>query len=297
MEIDTSSSGREYGIRPAGFRLPDRTRVGAVRLQVSDLERSLDYYQGVLGFRVQDASSGHAMLGPQADVPPLVELRTERGVARARRSALGLYHFAILLPDRAALGRFAAQLSTVRERVGMADHLVSEAFYLWDPDGLGIEVYADRPRDTWRHRDRQLVMATDPLDVESVIAAGGGKAWTGMPPGTTIGHMHLHVGTLEEAEAFYHAAVGLEKMVWTYPGALFLAAGGYHHHLGTNIWSPGPPATENEARLLEWELVVPEREDAVAALENIRSMGYRVDDGDAVADPWGTRLRIVAAHD
>jgi catechol 2,3-dioxygenase len=125
---------------------------------------------------------------------------------------------------------------------------VSEALYLWDPDGLGIEVYADRPRSAWRQRDRELVMTTDPLDISSVIDAGGSQPWEGMPSGTKIGHVHLRVGNLDEGERFYHAALGLDKTVWTYPGALFMAACGYHHHLGTNTWSSGPRAKDDEER-------------------------------------------------
>jgi catechol 2,3-dioxygenase len=296
MQDHERESHHAYGIAPPAFRLPGDTHVGGVRLQVSDLGRSIDYYERVLGFHVQDRTSSAAALGAHGDSRALVWLATRNGVAPARRGAFGLYHFAILLPDRAALGRFAAHLSELGQRVGMADHFVSEAFYLWDPDGLGIEVYADRPRPAWRHQDRELVMTTEPLDAQSVIAAGEGRAWDGMPPGTTIGHIHLHVGSLERAEAFYHAALGFDKMVWTYPGALFLAAGGYHHHLGTNTWSPGPAPTGNQARLLEWELVVPDEDAASAAAQSLRAAGYSADAGDgwSAADPWGTSLRIVA---
>jgi catechol 2,3-dioxygenase len=228
----------------------------------------------------------------------LVSLQTKTGVTPARRGAFGLYHFAILLPDRPSLGRFAAYLSDLSVRVGMADHLVSEALYLWDPDGLGIEVYCDRPRSGWRRNDRELVMTTEPLDVGSVIEEAGESRWQGMPPGTTMGHVHLHVGNLEQAERFYHVGLGLDKTVWRYPGALFLAAGGYHHHLGTNIWAPGPAAAENQARLLEWELIVPAIDEAAAAAESLLGAGYAADhEGDAwtTIDPWGTRLRIVSA--
>ena len=140
----------------------------------------------------------------------------------------------------------------------MSNHLVSEAVYLSDPDGLGIEVYADRPRGTWQHEGRQLVMATEPLDVEDVVRAGGGEPWSGMPAGTTLGHVHLFVGDLDAAARFYHEGLGFDKTVWSYPGALFLSAGGYHHHLGTNTWAVGAvPAGEGDARLLEWEIVLP----------------------------------------
>lgn len=278
------------------FRLPDATHVGGVRLQVSDLSRALTYYQQILGLDVLTRMQDSAALGVRGATAPLVTLETRERVTAARRGALGLYHFAILLPDRPALGRFAAHLSAAGVRVGMADHLVSESLYLWDPDGLGIEVYADRPRSAWRYRGSELMMATDPLDVQSVIADGGGQRWDGMPAGTTMGHMHLSVGSLDEAANFYHAGLGMEKTVWSYPGALFLAAGGYHHHLGTNVWSPGPPAHADEARLLEWELVVPTQDDVRAAAESLRAAGYgtqHADDGATVEDPWGTRLRIV----
>lgn len=280
------------GVRPPEFRLPDDTRVGAVHLQVSDLARSLEYYERGLGFRVYERAASSATLGPHGEERPLVTLRTSAGVVPARRGALGLYHFAILLPHRAALGQFAAHLSRIRARAGMADHLVSEALYLWDPDGLGIEVYADRPRSTWKAHDGELMMTTDPLDIDDVIAAGGDAVWEGMPAGTTIGHVHLHVGTLDEAEAFYHRALGFDKMVWSYPGALFLAAGGYHHHLGTNIWAHGASAQPHEARLVEWELLVPSPDARAHAARHLRNSGYTIAEDGLTADPWGTAVRL-----
>ena len=182
----------------------------------------------------------------------------------------------------------------------MADHLVSEALYLTDPDGLGIEVYADRPRSTWREADAQLAMAADPLDTNSLIAAAKGEPWTGAPPGTTIGHVHLYVRDLDQAAQFYHEGVGLDKIVWNYPGALFMSAGGYHHHLGTNTWATGAPlATDDEARLLDWEVVVPTAADADAAAGSIADAGHlveRSEQGHVARDPWGTALRVVAGR-
>ena len=276
--------------------LPDETHIGTVHLQVSDLARSLDYYQQQLGLRVYDHDSVSAMLGAHGEARPLLSLRTRAGVTSSRRGAFGLFHFAILLPDRSALGRFVAHLPSFNARVGMADHIVSEAIYLWDPDGLGIEVYADRPRSTWQYRGGEVVMSTDPLDVDDLMAASAGEAWNGMPPGTTMGHVHLHVGSLEQAEAFYQAALGFEKTNSSYPGALFLAAGGYHHHLGTNTWSPGPSARDDEARLLEWELLLPDAEDVSRAMERLRVAGYRAEtstNGGVAVDPWGTQLRVM----
>lgn len=294
----TSARALPYGITPPGYRLPDATHVGRVRLQVADLERSIAYYETVIGLRVIDRLDGHALLGAHDDTRVLVELH-ERAGARpvARRGHIGLYHFAILLPDRASLGRFVAHLAEIGAYAGMSDHFVSEAVYLTDPDGLGIEVYADRPRSAWTFEDRQLSMTTIPLNVPDLIAAAGGKTWTGAPAGTTIGHVHLYVRDLDSAERFYHRALGLDKIVWSYPGALFMSAGGYHHHLGTNTWAAGAPLTTDEdARLIEWEVVVPTAADVNAASQSLEAAGYQVErtgDSASVCDPWGTQLRVI----
>lgn len=285
-----------YGIQPAGYRLPDETHPGAVRLQVSDLERSTSYYRDLLGFAVLSQQEGQVAFGV-SNAAPLIVLVERRGAKPVpRRGTFGLYHFAILLPDRAHLARFARHLAEAGADAGMSDHAVSEAIYLSDPDGLGIEVYADRPRPTWQHRNRQLVMTTAPLNVRALLAEAGGDRWSGMPTGTVIGHVHLHVGDLDQAAAFYHSALGFDKVVWDYPGALFMSAGGYHHHLGTNTWSPGPPAAEDQARLLSWDLVVPRAEDAAAAAHSLARAGYSVNEDGWGAwranDPWGTTLRI-----
>jgi catechol 2,3-dioxygenase len=291
---------RNYGVAPVGFRLPDSTHVGGVRLQVADLARSLDYYQQVLGLKVLDGSQDTATLGAEGSRRELVRLHAKSGIRPAPpRGAFGLYHFAVLLPDRAALGRFAAHLARLNMRAGTADHLVSESFYLADPDGLGIEVYADRPRELWPTRGREIAMAVDPLDVDGLIGAAGSGIWDNAPTGTTIGHMHLHVGDLDRSEAFYHSALGFDKTMWSFPGALFLAARGYHHHLGTNTWSPGPAAGDDQARLLDWELVVPDIDAAAAVATSLNRAGYMAEAADgswAASDPWGTRLRIVPAH-
>jgi catechol 2,3-dioxygenase len=286
-----------YGVAPPGFRLPDATHIGRVRLQVSDLQRSIDYYHTVLGFHVARREGGVAELTAHGSDDVLIELRERPGVrAVPKRGRIGLYHFAILVPERAALGRFLSHLMQGGIYAGMSDHFVSEALYLSDPDGLGIEVYADRPRVSWRHHDRQLAMATEPLDVRSVVSAGAGEPWTGMPAGTVIGHVHLHVGDIAGAERFYHNALGLDKIVWSYPGALFMSAGGYHHHLGTNTWAAGAaPASEEDARLIDWELVLPEDSAIESAGRSLRDAGFdatRGDDGMQSADPWGTRVRL-----
>jgi len=295
LEADRSTAS-PFGIPPPAYRLPAGTRLGAVQLLVGDLRASLAYYEDVIGLRPRTVEKDRATLASHHDERPLLELQTRPGVTRAHRGAYGLYHFAILLPERAHLGRFASHLASLGIHAGMADHLVSESLYLWDPDGLGIEVYADRPRTAWRTDGQQVAMSTDPLDIADVMAAGAGGSWDGAPADTTKGHVHLHVASLEQAEAFYHRGLGFDKTVWTYPGALFMAAAGYHHHVGTNVWSSGPAPADNEAQLLDWELLVPSADDVAAVGESLRAAGYQsrqTPTGLFTADPWQTRIRIL----
>ena len=287
-----------FGLPPDGFRLPDTTSLGRARLQVTNLTRALDFYTSVLGFRVLARGDAAATLGAHADDRVILELRAGARTPVPRGGRQGLFHFAILLPDRASLGRLLVHLADIGVRAGASDHLVSEAIYLSDPDGLGIEVYADRPRETWRHEARELSMATIPLDVRAVADAAGRELWAGMPAGTTLGHMHLHVGSLAEARAFYHDALGLDLVVWSYPGALFFSAGGYHHHLGTNTWAAGQPsAAPEEAQLLDWQIVLPDAASVDAARGNLEAHGHaavRAGEGWSFRDPWGTQFTVVS---
>lgn len=296
-----------YGLAPDGFRLPGGTRLGPVTLQVADLGRSLDWYERVLGLRrlPREGNGDTARLGAADDLP-LVELRERPGIAPVpRRGRLGLFHFAILLPDRPALGRFVRHLAAIDVRAGAGDHLVSEAFYLQDPDNLGIEVYADRPRASWRRIGRELLMTTDPVDVQDLLAAADATPWQGMPPGTALGHVHLHVGDLDRAAAFYSGVLGFDRTVWNYPGALFFGADGYHHHVGTNLWA-GPaaqPPAADEAQLLGWEIVLSDPASLAAARASAAGAGYTptpeaaaADGGFGLADPWGLPVRLRAAR-
>jgi catechol 2,3-dioxygenase len=292
-----------YGEAPSGFRLPDATRLGRVSVQVADLPRSLEFYQSVLGLREIDRVDSSSVLAARDDDTPLVELHESPGALSARRGRLGLFHFAILLPDRESLGRFAQHLAEIGAFAGSSDHLVSEAFYLQDPDNLGIEVYADRPRDSWRRVGRELMMATDPLDVGALVRVAAGVPWTGMPAGTTIGHVHLHVGDLKTASAFYSETLGFDRTVWSYPGALFFAAGAYHHHLGTNTWA-GAAATRpahGDARLLEWTIHLPDEACLNALAKSLADAGQPIEskkssNGPSLTtiDPWGTQIRVEA---
>lgn len=285
------------GVAPKGHRLPAETRLGRVRLQVSDLDRSVAWYERALGLHLLDRVAGTAHLAARGDATPLVELRERPGARPVTpRGRLGLYHFALLLPDRPSLGAFLRHLAVLGERAGASDHGVSEALYLTDPDGLGVEVYADRPRSDWQVHDRELHMDTRPLDATALARAATSATWVGMPAGTEVGHVHLHVGDMAEADAFYHQGLGLDRSVWNYPGALFLSAGGYHHHLGLNTWAAGAAAaSDDDARLLDWELVLPAADDVDAAATSLRDADYPVvRDGEEVRvnDPWGTTLRL-----
>lgn len=281
--------------------LPRVTALGEVHLQVANLERSLQWYTEVLGARVLSRSGSQAMLGAHDDERALLTLHEVPGSEpMPRRGRLGLFHVAWLVPDRAALGRLVTHLAELRERVGSADHLVSEALYLQDPDGLGVEVYADRPREVWSIARGEIEMASLPLDFSDLVKAAAGAPYTGLPSGTVIGHVHLHVGELEASTAFYRDVIGFAVTQSSYTGARFLAAGGYHHHLGTNTWA-GPsatPAEEGHARLLWWTLELPSADDVRAV--RMRAVRHKVpvrDDGDstiALDDPWGTRVVIRA---
>lgn len=266
-------------------------------MRISDLDRSVRFYTQVLGLRVIDEAPGLARLGVPAHDTPLIELHEKKGVqAVPRRGLLGLFHFAILLPDRPALGRLLSHLFELGVQPGMSDHFVSEAIYLQDPDNLGIEVYRDRPRSEWREEGGELAMSTMPMDSQAVLAAGGGVPWSGMPEGTRMGHLHLHVDELEAGSRFYHDALGFDKVVWSYPGALFLSAGGYHHHLGTNTWARGAPsAGADDAALLEWQLHLQTAEEVELAAKSLAKAGNVIERDGAyalVSDPWGTRLRL-----
>lgn len=304
-----------FGIAPPVYRLPDATTLGCVTLQVSRLERSLTYYRDVIGLAVLSQEAHRIALGvttSEGGLPRvLIVLQERAGAAPVSRSGrLGLYHVAIVLPDRPSLGRFLTHLTQRDEHVGMADHYVSEALYLTDPDGLGLEVYADRPRETWKVLHDELSMGSVALDVRSLVSAGAGEPWHGAPPGTRVGHVHLHVGNLEQAAEFYHVTLGFDKIVWSYPGALFMSAGGYHHHLGTNTWARNAsPAPLDEARLMEWTIVVPSRADIAAVAVSCAQRGVSVSlvssvmrstpvdapDAIVIADPWGTMIRVTTA--
>ena len=278
-----------------GAVLPATLRLGAVHLTVTDLDRSVAFYEDSLGLRLHRREDPVAALG--AGDGDLVVLHEEPGAKPAGRHA-GLFHFALLYPSRAELARAVQRLALTRTPItGASDHGVSEAIYLRDPDGNGIELYADRAREDWPPpgaEGERVGMFTRPLDVDGLLATvADAEPVRHAGPGLRMGHVHLHVGEIAAARDFYAGLIGFEQMT-TYPGALFLAAGGYHHHLGLNTWAGEGvgPAPDGTVGLREWTVVLDP--DGLAALRDRLAAAGR-GDGEVVADPWGTRVRFVSS--
>jgi len=245
---------------------------GPVRLRVADLDSEREFYERAIGLSPIDSGDGVARLG--SDGTPVVELDHRADApARAPRTT-GLFHLAILVPDRAALAAALARAVRAGGRIsGASDHLVSEALYLNDPEGNGIEIYRDRPRAEWERDGGEIRMSTLPLDVDGLLAElREDEPDSAMPDGTRVGHVHLNVADLDAAERFYSGLLGFDVTVRGYPGALFLSTGGYHHHIGVNTWAgPGAPAPAAGSRGLEWfELSV---DDAPGLAELERRLG------------------------
>jgi catechol 2,3-dioxygenase len=261
--------------------------VGAVHLTVADLDRSLEYYRRSIGLKLLDRADGQASLGSATELLVLVE---EPG-ARPAPGATGLYHFALLLPERVDLARWLAHAA--RERVpllGLSDHFVSEAIYLTDPDGHGIEIYRDRPREGWEGLVASR-MTTLPLDVQDLFGELEDPAtepFGGLPAGTRMGHVHFKVARIDETVAFYRDVIGFELMAALGPQAAFFSAGGYHHHVGTNTWESGgaDPPPPGAAALRHATLVLPDEASRDAVLERAGV------DEPYVVDPSDNRLAV-----
>jgi catechol 2,3-dioxygenase len=241
--------------------LPPDTRIGAVRLRVRDLPAAVRFYRDVLGFNVAAADGGSASLGTEGGSPLLTLLSRPDAPARPDGST-GLFHVAFLLPGRDDLGAMIRRVDNGGIAFdGFADHHVSEAAYLRDPEGNGLELYADRPREGWQGPGGRTMLTTEPLDVHDLLR-GTPEPAAALPAGTVVGHVHLRVSTLEAAEAFYVHRLGFDVVTRDYPGALFVSAGGYHHHVGLNVWggvgASRPPG--DSPGLDSFDLVVPSEE-------------------------------------
>jgi catechol 2,3-dioxygenase len=274
------------------------TRIGAVHLTISDLRRSVRFYETHLGFSVHRRDDRTAWLGAGGD--DLLMLSQCETAPRVRGTT-GLYHFAILVPSRDDLAQALRRLvATGTIMQGAADHGVSEALYLADEDGIGIEIYRDRPRAEWPIVDGHLRMGADPLDLDALLeGAGRATSGDGLPRGTVIGHVHLHVSRLLDAHAFYVDLLGFELMQRYGPSALFVAAGGYHHHIGLNTWAGvgAPPPPPGAIGLKHFEVTLPDDSARDAVITRLREAGVTpepVDDGLLIRDPAANAILLRA---
>lgn len=280
-----------------------RTTLETVRLTVSGLDRSRRFYERAIGLRATESEDGAVVFGV-ADEPALIELRGDSAASHLNRRAPGLYHLAILVPTRADLAFALARLAMSHWPLdGASDHLVSEALYLSDPDGNGIEIYRDRPRSEWPRSDGQLQMSTLPLDLDDVLGElrSAPALQEQAPPGTRIGHVHLQVSDVAGAEAFYHGVLGFDVTVRGYPGALFVSAGGYHHHVGLNTWhsAGAAPAPAGSVGLRSFTIELPHSRALAEVVGRIEAhdLPYeRLPNGVRVHDPFGNTV-VLSAFD
>lgn len=292
LDSRTAAQGDRFDMAAAPLR------VGLVTLAVRDSARVAAFYREVLGLEDLGSDGLEVLLG--AGGVPLLRLRGDAGLVPAPRSEAGLFHTAFLLPSRADLGRWLAFAAARGLRLqGASDHKVSEAVYLADPEGNGVEIYADRAPSVWTDATGAIVMSTDPLDAPSLLAEAAGTMWHGAPAGTLVGHVHLQVGATDIADAFYSALLGFD-IATRYPGASFYGSGGYHHQLAGNIWNSrgAGPRKAGCTGLAELQIVLRETDRLGAIADAAHKAGLDVaagGDGLALADPWGTRIRLTAA--
>lgn len=271
------------------------THIGTVSINVLHLERSISFYEKVIGYQLLEKNEYKAVLTVDGKSPSLI-LNVPDNVAPKLKRTTGLYHFAILLPQRNHLANFLRHLLSLNIPFGASDHHVSEAIYLDDPDGNGIEVYCDRPDVNWEWVQDRIQMTTERLDGDNLLQAAETK-WSTLPKGTIIGHIHLHVANLEETEHFYKHGLNFDLMI-RYPGALFMSSGGYHHHLGLNIWN-GEGATtppKNSVGLHWFSLILADEETRERRKHQLEQVGAKVtvkDNYYETIDPSGNVIHLV----
>jgi catechol 2,3-dioxygenase len=280
------------------FALSRPAHVGHAHLVVGDLRLVSDFYQKIVGLSVIERTPSGEVLGVEGK--PLLTLTTGNGIARAPRNAAGLFHTAFLVPDRAELAQWLVHAAKNNIRLdGASDHLVSEALYLSDPEGNGIEIYRDRSPQEWNYQsDGTVAMATERLDLRQLHDSAPDTTWAGMAQGTAIGHIHLQVGDLPQADAFYRDVLGL-KIMARYPGASFFATGDYHHHIAANIWnSRGARKREgNMSGLSDYTVRFNDPaalQSALAALQAQEIEATKTAEGWSLKDPWGIGITLAA---
>jgi len=286
----------------AQFILPSNAGIGGVSLHVSDIDRSLKFYSELIGLNLFERDNGVASLSATGQSPSLIQLKELPGAIPKPAGTTGLYHTAILFPSRGELAKVLNRLVMKRYPLqGAADHGVSEAIYLADPDGLGVELYADKPREQWPRRGGELQMVSEPLDLEAILAEHTSTESRDSHPTTIIGHVHLHVAGLTTAEQFYSGVMGFTVTQRSYPGARFLAAGTYHHHVGINTWAGKTPPPSNAVGLGSFTIQITKSSfEAFIAQLGVNGVSYSEQEigpgiRDAVVhDPDGITVRVAA---
>ncbi len=285
--------------------IPPETHIGKIHLSVANLERAVKFYHRAIGLSELSRQDGQVWMGApnpsHPDEPQAFLLLSEQPGGRRARGVSGLYHVALRVPDRRALAWAVTRLADYEDLLqGVADHGVSEAVYLTDPDGNGIEVYRDRPSEEWPHdANGEMEMTTDPLDLDAVMATLGKQPEAPAVPKVQIGHVHLHVANLQNAIDFYQGVLGFELMQRFGPSAAFLSAGGYHHHIGINTWAgEGAPPPPSDALGLRWfSIDLPGKDALDIVLERVKQAGLEVEEreeGDLVHDPSGNGVILEA---
>jgi len=277
------------------FHEKPNTYVTNVEIKVSDLQRSLNYYQEVIGFKVLQQESHKATLTADGKTALLTIVQPET-VEEKTRFTTGLYHFALLLPSRRDLANVISHFHKNGVYFGASDHDVSEALYLSDPDKNGIEIYADRPEDKWTWHSNQVHMVTEPLNIQSILAEGN-DTWSGLPTGTVMGHIHLSVSNLTEAEEFYTKGLGFDIVTRYGTQALFISTGRYHHHIGLNTWysENAPKLGEHQVGLKTFSLRLDNEQQVATMKENLRAIDAPVTDiagGFQTEDPAGNKILL-----
>jgi catechol 2,3-dioxygenase len=275
------------------FHQEPLTFVGKVSLKVQNLERSLIFYKETVGFKVLEQTERTASLTADGKTVLLTLEQPEDIVPETGRTT-GLYHFAILLPERADLANIVQHLADIRLPLGSSDHLVSEALYFSDPDGNGIEIYTDRPESEWDWNNGEVHMTVDHLDFKNLLSVKREHPWNGLPAGTVMGHIHLHVSELPKTEEFYTKGLGFEVVCRYGNQALFISTGKYHHHIGLNTWNGAgaPPPAANSVGLKSYTLVLPSEEKRKEIVNQLKSIGANVTEDFLTEDPSGNRILL-----
>lgn len=279
-----------------GFHSKPNTFVGHVKIKVQNLDRSLKYYQEVIGFQILERTNTTAKLTADGKTS-ILSIEQPENVIPKQRNTTGLYHYALLLPKRADLANIVRHFVDNGIQIGSSDHLVSEALYLSDPDGNGIEIYIDRDPSVWNWNKGEVAMTVDPLDFGDLLSSEEEQSWQGLPAGTVMGHIHLHVSELKKTEEFYTKGLGFEVVCRYGVQALFISTGKYHHHIGLNTWAgvgaPTPP--ENSVGLNYFTLIYDNEEARNHVVEKLNNMGAAVseENGSFVTlDPSGNRIYL-----